>query len=231
MQRSFAGLQHLDEAAKRIRRFSGRALTVAAIQILALGLIPRTIKRFVENYPEASISIHTGHSTAVTRWVDDQTCDLGIVSQLDETYGLDVEKLYELDAVCVMPRGHRLENKPYITPQDLAGERYISFPRSDKGYSEVDHAFESAGVPRSINLETSYSSITCSLVAQGLGVAIVNPLAALDYRNAGILARPFLPAIKHSGFVIYPRDRVADRLISGFIETIKTVLAADQKLL
>ncbi len=231
VQRSFTGLRHLEEAANRIRRFSGGSLTVAAIPILALGLIPRTIKRFVTAYPETSISIHTGHSSAVAQWVDDQTCDIGIVSQISETFGLAHEPLFEIDAVCVMPRGHRLQSKELIVPADLAAEPYISLPRNEYGHSAIDAIFEDAGISRLINLETSYSSITCSLVAQGLGIAIVNPLATLDFRHQEIVTRPFQPSIKHNGYLIYPKGRPNQRLISSFVETLKAVMREDRDTL
>lgn len=231
VQRSFAGLRHLEEAAKRIRRFSGGSLTIAAIQILALGLIPRTIKHFAASYPEASLAIHTGHSSAVTQWVDDQICDIGLVSQLNETFGMDHERLYQLEAVCVMPRGHHLEAKHVISPEDLAEEPFIAMPRNEFGHSEIAALFEKEGINRQVNLETSYSSITCSLVAQGLGVAVVNPLAALDYRHTEIVTRPFLPSIMHYGYLIFQKGRRSDRLITSFIDILKTSLQDDLKAL
>lgn len=231
VQRSFSGLRHLEEAAKRIKRFSGGSLTVAAIQILALGLIPKTVKHFAASYPEASLAIHTGHSSAVTQWVDDQICDIGLVSQLNETFEMDHENLYQLEAVCVMPRGHRLETKSCINPNDLAEEPFISVPRNEFGHSEVDALFENENINRQINLETSYSSITCSLVAQGLGVAVVNPLAALDYRHTHIVTRPFSPSIIHNGYVIFQKSRRKDRLIMSFIDTLKDSLRNDLSML
>ncbi len=142
-------------------------------------------------HPETSISIHAGHSTAVSQWVDEQSCDLGVVSHLNEDYGFESEKLYQIDGVCLMPRDHRLGRPNHcIGPADLAGEPYISFSRNDYGRSDVDEIFEKAGISRNITFKTPYSSITCSLVAQGLGVAIVNPIAAQDYRHMGIATRP-----------------------------------------
>jgi DNA-binding transcriptional LysR family regulator len=185
------------------------------------------MKRFATDYPEASIAIHTGHSSTVTQWVDDQTRDLGIVSHLSEAFGLEHEKLYEVNAVCVMPQGHPLTSKSFIVPNDLINEPYISLPRNEYGYSAVDAIFEVEGISRNVNLETPYSSITCSLVAQGLGVALVNPLAALDYRHTGIVIKPFLPEIKHSGYLIYPKGRPDDRLISSFLNTMKATLKDD----
>ncbi|CAN7308809.1 LysR substrate-binding domain-containing protein [Bosea sp. LjRoot9] len=231
VQRSFVGLQRLDEAANRIRRFSGGILRIAAIQTLALGLIPKTIKRFAEIYPEASISIHAGHSTAVSQWVDEQFCDIGIVSHLIESYGFESEELYRIDGVCLMPKNHRLAAKMCVEPADLAGEPFISFARNDFGRSAVDEVFEQAAVSRRITLETSYSSITCSLVAQGLGLAIVNPIAAQDFRHMGVVMRPFRPALEHAAMLIYSKARPEDRLVASFVEVLKLVTIEEQDAL
>lgn len=231
VQRSFAGLHHLDEAAKRIKRFSGGALTVAAVQMLALGLVPRVMHKFCNSFPEVSVSIHTSHATTVARWVEDQTCDVGLVSQVYDSYGLAHERLYQVDAVCVMPQGHRLTKKEIITPEDIADEPFISLPRTEHGSSLIDSCFEKAGIQRSVRLETSYSSITCSLVLQGLGVSILNPLATLDYRLNGLVTRPFAPVIKHEGFAIYSKERTADRLITDYIATVKDVLSIEMNSL
>ena len=231
VQRSFSGLRQLDEAAKRIRRFSGGLLTVAAIQTLALGLIPRTVRQFADEYPESRVAIHTGHSSVVSQWVDDQTCDIGVVTELNEAYGVESELLYEVDAVCALPKGHHLAGKAAIEPQDLEAELQICLPRNEYGSSAIDNVFDTLGITRDVRLETSHSTIACSLVAQGLGVSIVNPLAAIEYRYAGIIVRPFTPAIKHSAHLLYPRGKPNSRLVASFVETLKKQTADDVKFL
>ncbi|HCR96357.1 MULTISPECIES: LysR substrate-binding domain-containing protein [Halomonas] len=225
VQRSFSGLRYLEVAAARIRRFSGGSLSLAAVQILALGLVPRAITKFVQDHPETSISINIGHSSAIAQWVDDQTSDIGIVSQVSEAYEFVSEKIYEVEAVCVMSKGHRLAEKSVITPDDLAEEPFISLPRNEFGQSEVEQLFNVADVSRRVNLETSYSLVTCALVAQGLGVAIVNPLAA--YKERGLVMRPFMPAIMHRSFLIFHPSRSNDPLIVRFAASIRDVIKND----
>lgn len=228
VERSFHGLHRLEEAANRIRRFSGGLLRIASIQTLAHGLIPRAVKRFAKVYPETSISIHAGHSTAVSQWVGEMSCDVGVVSNLFENYAIESEELYSIDGICLMPHDHRLASKAFVRPQDLAGEPFISFARNEHRRSEVDEVFAEAGVERHITLETPYSMITCTLVAQGLGVAIVNPLAAQDYRHMGVVMRPFRPSIEHAAHLIYPKGRPENRLVSTFVEILKEVTTEER---
>lgn len=227
VQRSFKGLRYLEEAAGRIRRFSGGSLSLAAVQVAALGILPRAIKRFAQDFPETSISVNIGHSSAVAQWVDDQTSDIGIVSQVSEIYGLYNEKLYELDAVCIMPGGHHLAEKTVITPDDLAEEPFIALPQNEFGQSEVEELFAGADVARRVSLKTSYSLVTCALVAQQLGVAIVNPIAAFEYKDKGLVTRPFLPAIKHRGYLVLHPGRQDDRVIVQFATSVKDVVQGD----
>ncbi|RYE32901.1 MAG: LysR family transcriptional regulator [Hyphomicrobiales bacterium] len=231
VQRSFHGLLRLEEAANRIRRFSGGLLRIASIQTLAHGLIPRALKRFTQIYPETIISIHAGHSAAVSQWVDELSCDVGIVSHIYENYGFASEELYSIDGICLMPADHRLANKAVVRPADLADEPFISFAQNDHGRSAVDEVFAKAGIERRITLETPFSTITCALVAQGLGLAIVNPIAGQDYRTMGIVMRPFRPSIKHNARLIYPKGRPENRLVASFVEVLKAVTEEERAAL
>ncbi|MNG33731.1 DNA-binding transcriptional regulator LysR [compost metagenome] len=60
---------------------------------------------------------------------------------------------------------------------------------------------------------------------EGLGVALINPLVAVNYRHMGLITKPFAPSVKHQGYVIYPKERANERIIVDFISSLKNVLA------
>ena len=224
VHRSFVGLEQLDETAEKIRRFGAGPLRIAAVPTIALGMLPRAIKRFAREHPEIGLSIHTGHSTVISHWVDSHFCDLGIVSQLSpQNYSSEPDVLFRINSVCLMPKGHRLAKKERLRPADLEGESFISFPRHDGLRSRVDRVFDEAGVKRKLNIETPYSSITCSLVALGMGVCIVNPLAAQDFRNAAVVARPFDPAVPSEAMLIVSKGRPVSGTVERFSAVIRDV--------
>lgn len=224
VQRSFVGLEQLDETAAKMRRFGTGLLRIAAIQTIALGMLPRAIKRFSMEHPDVGLSIHTGHSSTIAQWVDARFCDMGIVSLLSpQNYSSEPEEIYRTDGVCMMHASHRLARKDVITPQDLEGEAFISLSRQDELRNPVDRIFEEAGVTRRLNIETPYSSIICSLVALDMGVCIMNPLVAQDYRHAQLVSRPFRPSIAYTGMVIVPKGRPLSRLAARFREVLRDV--------
>jgi DNA-binding transcriptional LysR family regulator len=224
VQRSFLGLERLDETADKIRRFGTGELRIAAVSTIAFGLLPRAIKRFAQDHPEVGISIHMGHSSVISQWVDSHFCDLGIVSQLSrQDISTERDVLYRIDGVCLMPENHRLAQKKRLTPIDLEGETFISSAKPDELRKTVDRIFDEAGVKRIINIETSYSSIIWSLVGLGMGVSIVNPLAVQDYRSAPVVTRPFAPALPYEGILIIPKGRPANRLVAKFSDVLRMV--------
>jgi DNA-binding transcriptional LysR family regulator len=229
VQRSLIGLSRLTEAASRIRRFGSGLLRLGAVQSHSLSLVPRVIKLFTETFPQVTLSVHSAHSRVLSQWVREHSCDLAIVSQRQADDGVEGEVLYTVDAVCVMSTTHRLVRKKVIVPQDLAGERFITFPRGEPLRLAMDRILQEANVEVFHAVETSYSAITCTLVAQGVGVAVVNPFVARGHLNKGLVFRPFVPAPRHSAIMIFPTGRPRGRPVENIVEILKSVVADEQR--
>lgn len=229
VKRSFSGLQKLKAATSRIRRSGSGALRIGAVQSHSTSMVPKAIAKFSNHFPDASLSIHTGHSSFLVQMVREHSCDLAIVSHLDESDGVDSEVLYDASAVCIMPSNHPLARKPVVTPFDVVGERFVSLPKGEKLRVALDSVFRAASVQAEPNIETSYSSITCSLVQQGVGIALVNPFVALGYLNESVAVRPFSEPLKHQAIVVYPSGKVLNRFSQAFIESLKFAVSQQQR--
>ncbi|PZN94185.1 MAG: LysR family transcriptional regulator [Hyphomicrobiales bacterium] len=225
VERSFIGLDNLSHAARDIRAFGTGRLRIAAMPVMALGFIPRCIRRFKERFPNAIISLQMGHDGTVTRWMSSSYCDIGFVANVIDIPAVEHHSLYTIAGVCALPPGHRLAELEQIRPRDLEGESFISLSLEDGARARVDRAFEEAGVRRQLVLETPFSAAICALVEQGLGVGIVNPIAADDYKRTGIAFRPFKPDVMFHGHAMYSKHQRDNPLIEGFMAVVRTELA------
>src|SRR3546814_11148768 len=90
---------------------------------------------------------------------------------------------------CILPPGHRLADRAYIEPADLAGEPFISLMHGDRTRRRVDRIFEDAGVERDLVVETQYAITHCNLVTLGVGCSIVNPATAIGFVSQGQIGR------------------------------------------
>lgn len=229
VQRSFIGLRRLQEAAARIHKSGSGKLRFGVVQSLALTLIPKAVKIFSDAFPEVNLSIHSGHTGILTQWVREHSCDFAIVSHKDNSdESFESELLYTVDAVCVLPLKHPLANKGTITPKDLRGEKFITFAPGDPPRLLLDRIFIEAGIEISMTIETAHSPITCALVAQGVGVAVINPFVAHGFLSAGVVARPFVPAPRHNALMIYPKGKPRDRAVENFVAILKKLVSEDK---
>jgi DNA-binding transcriptional LysR family regulator len=65
---------------------------------------------------------------------------------------------------------------------DFAGQPFISLAAVDPYRQQIgDAIFARAGVERRMALDTHSAASVCAMVREGVGLAIVNPLTALDY--------------------------------------------------
>ena len=125
-----------------------------------------------------------------------------------------------VDAVCALPRQHALARKRSITVSDLAGSPLIA---GGPGIFQqvIEETFARAGVEPRFALMAQYTAARCGLVAEGLGLAIVDPLPARDLTGLPIVLRPFQPRLPIETMLIQPGGRPPDSLTARFIDLLK----------
>ena len=225
VERAFIGLQSLESSAQNIRRGGTGRLRIGAVPSLTLTVLPRVIQRFRQQNPDVAISIHTNDSPTVGHWAASQFCDLGLASYVGEAMpGVETQVICDVPGVCVFPIGHRLGALSAVKPEDLKGEEFISLSQNDGSRKRIDRCFPEDRLYRKMNLETHHAATVCSLVGLGLGVSIVSPLVAAEYRHVGIETRPFLPEIRFTTYLLLPADRPQSLLTQRFGQLIHEIM-------
>ncbi|MCW2305828.1 LysR substrate-binding domain-containing protein [Rhodobium gokarnense] len=218
VEKAFVGLKTLEAAADDIRSFRAQNLRVAAMPRLAGGLLTRAVAALKTDYPDVMVSIHSGTASAVDTWVGSGICDVGLVMLYGAGgTGLDMVPVSTSQCVCVLPAGHRLADREAVGAADLAGERFIAFSSGGSLRRQVDAFFREEGVEPAIAVETDLGASACALVRAGLGVSIINPMAALE-EAAGmdIVVRPVRPELTVTLGLIFPPYRQRTRLVDLF---------------
>lgn len=195
VQKAFTGLERLRFAAENIRSFSAGTLRVASLPVLGHAFMPSVIGRFNARHPAVTVLLHIRSSEAVKALVASGQFDVGFAADEIDRAGVVSELFTTPEAVCILPKGHRLENSPVIGPADLHDERFVSLALEDAARARIDRVFEEAGVRRRIIVETQYSLTICNLVRSRVGVGIVNPFSLQGLDLEGIDVKPFKPRI------------------------------------
>jgi len=221
VERSFVGLRQLKQTASDIRTFGHGRLRIATFPAFAHGLLPKVVRRFHDIYPRVTLSIQTRSSSTILIWAAAQQIDVGVVADISGAENVVSDSLADFEGVCIVPQEHPLARQKVIRPQDLQGERFISLAAQDPARHIIDSTFDKAKVDRIAAIETQLGTNVCALVAEGLGVSVVNPIIADSYRDRGVAIRRFVPVVTFASKLIYSPNRRTSRLADKFISLLK----------
>lgn len=228
VEQTYAGLDHLRQAARHIRERGIGALRIACQPSLASRILPRAIRSLTAECPGVRVSVHVPGPDTIWSWAASGQCDIGLARPRSGHAGVAAEPFLTVAAVCAVPRSHPLARKRSISVQDIAGEALIS-GGAGVFQEAIAAAFARAGIePRLVHM-AQYTAARCGLVAEGLGLAIVDPVPARELTNLPIVLRPFRPALPIETMLLRPAGRppskLAERLI-GFLEAEREALTA-----
>jgi DNA-binding transcriptional LysR family regulator len=107
-------------------------------------------------------------------------------------------------------------------PEDFDGEEYISIGTVERS-TMIEKAF-AAGVRLRIMNEVPMAHMTCSLVANGAGVAIVDEVNARAFSGRSLVIKPFEPAISFPVSHLRPRSLSSSALAEALTRDIEDEL-------
>lgn len=218
VQRSYYGLARIMEAASQIRSHKQASLAIACLPAFSQSLMPRVCARFLQHYPAVNLTIIPQESPMLEEWLSAQRYDIGLTENSQPPAGTEQQILVTLNEVCVLPQGHPLLQYDCLTPKHFAQQRYISLAPNDSYRQALDTLFYQAQVERQMVMETHSAASVCAMVAQGIGISIVNPITALDFSDHGIALRPLSVRIPFSLSLIRPKHRPSSQLLDSFAQ-------------
>lgn len=218
---AYVGLERVAATAARLREFRDGQLSVIALPAFSHAILPGACRRFMAAHAGVSVSVATQESPVLEEWLTAQRYDLGLTEHDVAPAGTELTPLLAVDEVCVLPDGHPLLAKCALDLEDFADRPFVSLSLNDPYRILIDEAFAQLGVaPRPV-VETPSAVSVCAFVRQGLGLAIVNPLTALDFAGRGLHIRPLTRSFPFRVSLIVPAHRPKNLLVDAFTETLR----------
>jgi len=224
VEKILSAVDKATRAAHDIRDLRLGQLRIAAMPGLSLVFLPRVVARFLARRPEVSATLQTRSSIQVKEWIAAQLYDIGIAELPVDDPAIEAKPL-SMDCVCALPEGHPLAAHEVITPALIARTPVIALGRDHMTHFRLFQAFEEAGVAWQPKIECQLFAPACNLVAEGLGVAVIDPVTAADHRSHGIVTRPFEPRIPFDVAILYPANQPRSQLVQSFARDLEAAIA------
>ncbi|MFK0271161.1 LysR family transcriptional regulator [Pseudomonas asiatica] len=183
--------------------------------------IPSIMVEFLRDRSDCAIELITGSYEALERAVLEEVADFAFVRLPTHLNEFEAESVLETEGVCVLPRGHNLRKKEFITPQDLLEVPLVLLGRQRSIRTELEEHFKEHQIEPLIRVEAHSVAAACALVAGGAGVSIVNRMLSDDFHHLDIEVRPFRPLLRYRFGMIWKKDRQRSKLASEFSDFMK----------
>jgi DNA-binding transcriptional LysR family regulator len=191
----FESLASLDAGLEAFRTASRGRLRLASFPSACLPLAGPALEAFHREHPSVDLTLSVAEPREATRLVRAGDADVAILFDEDEAPapgpGLERTPLLDDPVVLTLPSTYRLGRQGALELSELAEERWISPPPAGPaaGYRRMfERACAAAGFKPQVAYEIEDVLIAQSLVAAGLGLAVL-PRLALSLTHPAIRVR------------------------------------------
>jgi molybdate transport repressor ModE-like protein len=228
-----AGLAAAEEELAAIAGLSAGRVRLVSFPTACSALVPAAVARLRAAEPGVRVSLVEAEPPEAVAMLRAGECEVALAfrypdgAPADAAAGgcadwtdLDVRPLLEDRLVGVLPAGHRLAGRGEEQPvglDELAGEQWIAGCPQCRG--QLVEMCAAAGFAPDIDFATDDYPAVVSLVATGLGVAVLPEMAMESVRRSGVEVVPVVPSV---------RREVAALTLPGLAQVPAVALMMDQ---
>ncbi|SFN55016.1 HTH-type transcriptional regulator CysB [Xenorhabdus japonica] len=164
------------------------SLYIATTHTQARYALPPIIKGFIERYPNVSLHMHQGSPTQIAEEVCKGNSDFAIATEALHLYSdLIMLPCYHWNRSIVVTKEHPLANKQSVTIEELAEYPIVTYTFGFTGRSELDVAFERAGLKPKIVFTATDADVIKTYVRLGLGVGVIASMAVESTQDSDLV--------------------------------------------
>lgn len=214
IERSFRGLDEVNQAARRVGQGEGRRIVVAATPAFGASTLPGVLRGFRASSPGTLLAVESRNANLVASMVATQKADIGFAPEVPVIRGLSSELVARLPMVCYLSANHPLaQGAGPLKAAQLIGEPMISPGQLERMDQLVAAVFRRCGAMPSTVVECPVILTACAMVAAGIGFTITNPLPSWLLPRDQVVTRAIEPVVYMNYRVYWVESRLpkADR--------------------
>jgi len=180
-------------------------LSIATTHTQARYVLPSIIQSFIKRYPDISLDMHQGTPVQISELASKGTVDFAIATEALELFdNLVMMPCYRWNRSVIVTHDHPLVNSDRLTLETLAEYPLVTYVFGFTGRSQLDYAFQEAGLTPNLVFTASDADVIKTYVKMDLGVGIVASMAydpEIDTELVAIDASHlFEPSVTRIGF-------------------------------
>lgn len=183
-------LQKIDEAQRVLTTYEATGsgvLRIGAGGAACEHLLPNVLQSFHDEFPQVELRVLSGPSRLTIERLLEGDLDIGMLTLPVAESRLRLLELGRDELVAIAAPSHDWASRRRIEARELAGQPLLVYERRSSTYHIVERMLLEAGVFPRIVMEMDHLGAVSSMVAAGLGLAVVPRWAVVPDINAGRL--------------------------------------------
>ena len=187
VERMLLDARNIKQLAEQFSNSEQGSLTIATTHTQARYILPPVVSESKKLFPNVHLVLMQARPTEIVQLLQDGQADIGIATEaLGEAANLADFPFYEWSHAVIVPKGHALEQKPFVTLEDLAEHPLITYYQGITGRQRIDNAFAEAGIVPNIVLSALDSDVIKTYVELGLGIGILASMSFSPQRDQNL---------------------------------------------
>lgn len=201
-------------------------LVVAVNSSIANSVLPNILRVFRDRYPRVQLVLREIMSSQQAQQLRDRQIDLGFDCLLNgNDAGLSFLPILQESIVIALPENHPLASQTEIPLKALVDEPFV-LPSPDVvlSYGQIIELYQQeVGLPPKVVQEATWMITVLSLVAGGVGVALL-PANAQNLQRTGVVYRPIQGKSLTRPIAAVWRSDDSSVILQNFLQVTKDVV-------
>jgi len=225
-QRSMETLRRGREVLESVRQTSAGILNMATARVIGTYVLPETLQKFHQLYPDANLHIKVGGSSEVLQMVVDEEVQLGLARFMQHP-DVDALHLYDEEAVLVVHPDHPFARTGTAAMAQVAQEPLIVYDPGDPGSSYfqfINRVCRDAGVTPKVEMNLDSVEAAKNMVQLGLGISFLPRSGVrreLESGSLSLIAVAEAPAVLLPTYVLVRRGQQHGPAVVAFLNLLQ----------
>lgn len=233
LQSSLKLLQQLEQAietGRQVSRGEKGQLVIGFVSSAAYNVLPVILRSFRSQVPAVRLELHELPTNEQLEWLREGKIDVGLLRPPVEDKSLNLMTIVREPMVVALPESHAFVSQNQIALSSLANEDFILFPRplSPRAYDQIISLCQQAGFSPNVVQEAMQMQTIVSLVAGGIGVAIV-PVSLQNMQRTGVVYRPLEEPAPCAEIALVWRHNDLSPCVQQFLDIVQSVVEQPER--
>ncbi len=218
-------MKDLQDSAETLKRGASTVFSFASVSSISQYVVPRAVRLLLRKHPDQQLKIDVIKIDEAIDYMLLRKGELAAMSYKLEHPAIDFQPLAPCSLVALAPAHHPLAKKSSVSVEECVSYPLIGFDPADPYGRHIAQAFFDHGLTPRLVVQARYAHTVLALVAQDVGVAVIDAFSVAGLSHPGVVRIPLDPP---TPFMTYIATN-AGAPLSTFAESLIKLLRQEAK--